>query len=166
MRLDPTRLAALRRAMILDSGPERAFDDITRLMASTLSVPITMVNLLDAERDWFKSRVGLPQTESPAATSVCEAFFDSDCDLIVVEDTRLDRRLCNHPLVLAPPHIRFYAAARLSIAGQTWGTLCAYDLRPRQITPEQCDKLRTMSRAVVDLLAQRGACNAKASAVG
>ena len=68
MRLDADRLAELRRAMILDSGPERAYDDITRLLATSLAVPITMVNLLDAQRDWFKSCVGIQQTQSPAVT--------------------------------------------------------------------------------------------------
>lgn len=166
MRLDPSRLAALRRAVILDTGPERAFDDLTRLMASTLAVPITLVNLLDAQRDWFKSSVGTQQAEGPTATSFCESFFESDCELIVVEDTLLDRRFNQHPLVVAAPRIRFYAAARLSVGGQTLGTLCAYDMRPRQLLPEQRDQLRTMGRAVVELLARRGAPPAAVSLTG
>ena len=83
-RLDPDRLAALRRLLILDSSPDRAYDDITRLLATSLAVPFTMVNLLDAERDWFKSCVGIQQTQSPSVTSFCEAFFHSAQDLIVV----------------------------------------------------------------------------------
>lgn len=157
MRLDNSRLAALRRALILDSGPERAYDDITRLLATALAVPITMVNLLDAERDWFKSCVGVQQTQSPAVTSFCEAFFSSTNDLIVVEDTLLDPRFQRHPKVSGRPYIRFYAAARLALRGQTVGTLCAYDIRPRQLAADQLDHLRALASAVVELLASRSA---------
>lgn len=82
MRLDTSRLAELRRAFTLDSGAERAYDDITHLLATTLAVPITMVNLLDTERDWFKSCVGIQQTQSPSVTSFCEAFFSTAVDWI------------------------------------------------------------------------------------
>jgi GAF domain-containing protein len=155
LRLDSTRLAQLRRALILDSGPERAFDDITRLLATTLGVPITMVNLLDEKRDWFKSCIGLPITESPAVTSFCEAFFHSPDHLIVVEDTLQDPRFATHPMVAGPPFIRFYAAARLAVDGGTLGTLCAYDIQPRSLSHEQLQQLQTMANAVVDLIASR-----------
>ncbi len=155
MRVDPSRLAELRRLSILDSTPERAYDDITRLLATSLAVPITMVNLLDAERDWFKSCAGIQQTQSPAVTSFCEAFFSSNLDLIVVEDTLADARFVDHPLVAGRPFIRFYAAARLVIGGHTVGTLCAYDVQPRQLNPGQLADLRTMAAAVVELFLQR-----------
>lgn len=157
MRNDPARLAELRRLMILDTGPETAFEDIARLLATALAVPITMVSLLDAERDWFKACVGSPLRESPAATSFCESFFRSDEALIVVEDTLLDERFREHPLVLGAPHVRFYAAARLVTNGQTVGTLCAYDLQPRRLEPAQRNELRTLMQAVVGLLGQRAA---------
>lgn len=155
MRLDTCRLAELRRALILDSGPERAYDEITRLLATTLAVPITMVNLLDAERDWFKSCVGIQQTQSPAVTSFCEAFFSTTRDLIVVEDTLLDAGFEAHPMVVGRPFIRFYAAARLMVRGQTIGTLCAYDIRPRELTLDQLDQLQTLAGAAVELISQR-----------
>ena len=157
MRLDIARLAELRRALILDSGPQRAYDDITRLLATTLAVPFTMVNLLDAERDWFKSCVGIQQTQSPAVTSFCEAFFSSTNDLIVVEDTLLDPRFQRHPKVSGRPFIRFYAAARLTVRGQTVGTLCAYDIRPRKLPAEHLDHLRALASAAAELIAQRSA---------
>ena len=157
MRHDPSRLAELQRIAILDSSPERAYDDITRLLATTLAVPITMVNLLDDERDWFKSCVGLQQTQSPRVTSFCEAFFHSDSDLIVVEETLADARFAAHPLVVGRPFVRFYAAARLLVRGQTVGTLCAYDVVPRQIKPEQVEQMRTMAGAVIELLRLRAA---------
>ncbi|MEO5843857.1 MAG: GAF domain-containing protein [Caldimonas sp.] len=155
MRADPIRLAELRRLMILDSSPERDFDNLTGVLASSLEVPIAMVNLLDERRDWFKSRVGLAQGESPAATSFCEAFFHSADDAIVVEDTTRDERFREHPLVIGAPHVRFYAAARLVVAGQTVGTLCAYDLKPRRIPADRLMQLQTLASAVVDLLRQR-----------
>jgi GAF domain-containing protein len=156
MRLDASRLAVLRHAMILDSLPERAYDDITRLLSTTLEVPIAIVNLLDVERDWFKSCVGLQQSQSPAVTSFCEAFFGTNRDLIVVEDMLLDDQFKAHPLVAGPPFIRFYAAARLIVRGETVGTLCAYDARPRQLSTDQLDQLRTMASAAIELIEKRG----------
>jgi GAF domain-containing protein len=160
MRFNTARLAELQRAMILDSGLEQAYDDITRLLATTLDVPITMVNMLDAQRDWFKSRVGIQQTQSPVVSSFCEAFFGSTADLIVVQDTLLDRRFSAHPMVIARPFVRFYAAARLTVRGQTLGTLCAYDVRPRSLSDEQLDALQAMAAAAVQLIGQRVGCAA------
>ncbi len=155
MRLDTSRLAELRRALILDSGPEGVYDDITRLLSTTLAVPITLMNLLDAQRDWFKSRVGIQQTESPAVTSFCEAFFSATCDLIVVEDTLCDARFATHSMVVGRPFIRFYAAARLLVRGQTVGTLCAYDVQPRRFASDQLDHVKTMAGAAADLISRR-----------
>jgi len=157
MRDDASRLAELRRLAILDSSPERAYDDITRLLATTLAVPITLVNLLDEHRDWFKSCSGIQQTESPRITSFCEAFFNSTSDVIVVEDTLQDPRFADHPFVAGRPFIRSYVAARLVVSGQTVGTLCAYDVQPRQLASQQIDHLRVMAGAVVELLRSRAA---------
>ncbi len=164
MRHDPSRLAELRRLAILESTPEKAYDDLTRLLSTSLDVPITMVNLLDEERDWFKSCVGIQQTQSPRVTSFCESFFDSTHDLIVVEDTLLDPRFANNPLVAGRPFVRFYAAARLVSRGKTVGTLCAYDVQPRRLSTEQVEQLRAMAGAVIDLLAQRARQHESASA--
>ena len=98
---------------------------------------------------------GVQQTQSPAVTSFCEMFFTSHSDLIVVNDTLLDERLAQHPLVIGRPFIRFYAAARLVVGGQTVGTLCAYDVEPREITPDQVQHLQHMAAAVVEFLRQR-----------
>ncbi len=157
MRQDATRLAALRQLMLLDTAPEREFDRLAQLAASHLGVPIAMVNLLDEHRDWFKACIGFPVRESAAATSFCEAFFSAEDDLLVVEDTRVAGRFADHPLVVGAPFVRFYAAARLTVDGQTVGTLCAYDLQPRQVSVEQLAELRTLASAVMALLAQRQA---------
>lgn len=155
MRHTPERLAKLRRLLILDSSAESAYDDITRLLATSLDVPISIVNILDDDRDWFKSCVGMPVTESPAETSFCEAFFNTAENLIVVEDTTASPLFSAHPLVTGEPFVRFYAAARLSIDGHTVGTLCAYDLQPRKISVEQIRQLQALALSVMELLVKR-----------
>ena len=155
MRKDPHRLAKLRELLILDSAPECAYDDIVNLLATNLDVPIAMVNLLDADRDWFKSLKGLPFNVSSAVNSFCEAFFHSTDDLILVEDTTLDPRFSSHAYVLDEPHIRFYASARLTLDGQTVGTLCAYDVQPRHISVEQLEQMRLLANAAIQLLGKR-----------
>lgn len=155
MRQDPDRLAKLRQCLILDSSPEQAYDDLARLLASGLDVPVTMINLLDSQRDWFKAGVGLQTTDGPADISLCEIFFYDDVDLLVVPDTTLHPLFAQHPRVINPPHVRFYAAARLVVGGQTVGTLCAYDIRPRTITAEQIEHMRLLAAAAVALLTER-----------
>ena len=155
MRKDPSRLAELRRQLILDTSVEKAYEDITKLLSESLEVPIAMVNFMDFDRDWFKSRVGSPLIESPVHRSFCESFFSSDEDVIVVPDTLQSEELSQHPLVTGEPHVRFYAAARLVVNGQTLGTLCAYDVRPRHLLPEQIEHLKVLTQAVVELLQSR-----------
>ena len=125
------------------------------LLAQSFDAPIAMVNLLDEHRDWFKSHIGLKQDQSPMATSFCEAFFRSSDDIVICEDTTLDPRFSNHPLVVAPPRIRFYAAARLEVNGQTVGTLCSYDIAPKKLSAEQREQLRVLAQAAMKLFAER-----------
>ena len=154
-RLTAARLDELRRLLILDSGPEKVYDDIVRLLAQSFDAPITMVNLLDQDRDWFKACIGLTQTQSPMSTSFCEAFFRSPDDIIIAEDTTLDARFSNHPLVTGPPHIRFYASARLVVNGHTVGTLCSYDMAPKKLAAEQREQLQALAKAAMKLLDER-----------
>ena len=155
MRNNEARLKVLQALAILDTAPEVVFDDLTRAAAETFGVPIAMVNLLDADRDWFKSCVGFPEPASPASTSFCEVLLKSDQELVVVEDTLQDPRFASHPMVVGQPNIRFYAAARLSVSGHTVGTLCVYDTSTKQVSSEQIEALRTLSQAAMDSLAQR-----------
>ena len=155
MRKNLERLEELRRCLVLESSAEQAYNDITRLLATSLGVPMVMVSLLDEDRDWFKAKVGTDLQASPASTSFCEAFFDSGQAVILAEDTRLDPRFAGHPLVIGAPHVRFYAAARLEVNGQTVGSLCAYDFRPRQISAEQLAQLQTLAASAMDLLRRR-----------
>lgn len=155
MRNTPKRLAELRRLLILDSSAENAYDDITRLLSTSLEVPISMVNMLDDDRDWFKSCIGLPFSQSPVETSFCEAFFNTTDNVLVVEDTAANPVFAAHPLVVGEPFIRFYAAARLSVNGYTVGTLCAYDLKPHKISVDQIQQLRALALSVMELLGKR-----------
>ena len=155
MRKDPTRLAQLRRQLVLDSSAEKAYDDITKLLSESLDVPIALIIFMDVNRNWAKSRVGFPLAELPVETSFCESFFNSDKDIIVVPDTLKSEQFRQHPLVKCEPHVRFYASARLVVNGQTLGTLCAFDTRPRQLLPEQIEHLKALTLAVVELLQSR-----------
>lgn len=155
MRKNDDRLKALQSLAILDTAPEVVFDDLARAVAQTFGVPIAMVNLLDAERDWFKACIGLPVAQSPASTSFCELFLKSDHDVVVVEDTLQDARFASHPMVVGEPNIRFYAAARLSLRGQTVGTLCVYDTSTKQVLSDQIEALKALRQAAMESLAQR-----------
>ena len=155
MRKDPIRLAELRRQLILDSSAEQAYDDITKLLSESLDVPIALIIFMDADRNWSKSSVGFPLPAVPVEISFCESFFKSDKDVIVVPDTLESEQFRQHPLVTGEPHVRFYASARLVVNGQTLGTLCAFDTRPRQLLPEQIDHLKALTQAVVELLQSR-----------
>lgn len=155
MRKNDERLEVLKSLAILDTAPEVVFDDLTRAVAHTFGVPIAMVSFLDADRDWFKACIGFPLTESPASTSFCQVFLNSDHDVVVVEDTLRDARFSSHPMVVGPPNIRFYAAARLSVRGQTVGSLCAYDTSTKQVSVDQIEALNALTTAAMELLAQR-----------
>lgn len=155
MRRDSERLAELRRQLILGSTVEHAYDEITRLLATSLEVPITLINFMDEDHDWFKSAVGLTPRESPTETSFCEAFFRTSDEVILAHDTTLDARFQQHPLVIGAPFVRFYASARITSAGHTLGTLCAYDMKPRKITVEQVETLQTLASAVMEMLRKR-----------
>jgi len=155
MRKNPARLAQLQQLAILDTAPEKVYADLARLLADSLAVPITMVNMLDAERDWFKACVGFPLAESPVETSFCEVFFDIANDVVVVEDTRTSDLFAKHPLVTGSPFIRFYAAARLTVGGQTVGTLCAYDVAPHKLSDDQMRHLSELAGAAMAALGDR-----------
>lgn len=148
---EPERLAALEAYALLDTPAERRFDDITRLLASLCDVPIALVSLVDAQRQWFKSRVGLDVSETPRDMAFCAHAILSD-ELLIVEDAREDPRFADNPLVLEGLKIRFYAGAPLTVAGgQRIGTLCAIDQQPRQLAAKQREQLGLLARHVVEL---------------
>lgn len=152
---EPQRLQALSSYSILDTPPEQAFDDFTHLVSQWLEVPIALISLVDENRQWFKSKVGLDACETPRDWAFCGHAILSP-DVMVVEDAAQDPRFAGNPLVTGEPHLRFYAGCPLiTPEGLALGTLCIIDRKPRQLTPGQLDVLRRLSRQLVNLLELR-----------
>lgn len=144
------RLRALRELEILDTLPEAAIDRVTRLAAQIVGVPIALVSLVDDDRQWFKSRVGLEAAETPRDLAFCSHAI-LNTEVLVVGDARNDVRFADNPLVTGPPDIRFYAGAPLMLTDDIrLGTLCAIDTRPRELSPEEAGVLSDLAAVVVD----------------
>lgn len=142
------RLRALRGMTILDSESEERFDRLTRLAQSLFEAPIALVSLVDAERQWFKSRQGLAAPETSREVSFCAHAILGD-DVFVVPDATLDPRFADNPLVTDDPSIRFYAGAPLrSSDGHGVGTMCVIDTAPRTWSAEQSAALRDLADIV------------------
>jgi signal transduction histidine kinase len=143
------RLKALRSYGILDTAVEPAFDDITKLASYICQTPISIVSLVDENRQWFKSEIGLGVRETPIAQSVC-AHALLEHSFLEVPDTMLDPRFFNNPLVTGNPHMRFYAGALLRTPdGLPLGTVCVLDDKPRVLTAEQREMLAALARQVM-----------------
>ncbi|HEY0791253.1 MAG TPA: GAF domain-containing protein [Chthoniobacterales bacterium] len=152
---DPQRLAALLRYGILDTAPERDFDDLCRLAAQICQTPIAVVNFVAAERQWFKSKVGLGAREPPFQFSICRHALLEE-ETLVVPDTLADERFRTNPLCTGEAGLRFYAGAVIRTPdGFALGTLCVLDRKPRQIRPDQLEGLRTLARQVMNMLELR-----------
>jgi anti-sigma regulatory factor (Ser/Thr protein kinase) len=145
---ETTRLDALRKYRILDTDPEEAFDDLTLLAAQICGTPIALISLVDEDRQWFKSRVGLAAEETTRNISFCTHAIQ-DTQLFVVPDALDDARFRDNPLVVNDPRIRFYAGAPLLTRdGEALGTLCVIDRLPRALTPDQLEGLAALKRQV------------------
>lgn len=146
---EEARLAALDRYAILDTDPEQVFDDLTLLASFICKTPIALISLVDEDRQWFKSRVGIDATETSRDIAFCSTAI-MQSDIFVVPDALQDERFRNNPLVVSDPHIRFYAGAPLvTEEGYALGTLCVVDRAPRELTPEQKEALKALSRLVL-----------------
>lgn len=151
------RLAALGRYRILDSQPERAFDEIATLASSICDAPIAVVNLIAKDRQWFKSEVGLGVRSTPLASSFCaQALLQRG--LVVVKDATQDERFASNPLVTGEPHLRFYAGAIIETPDRLpLGTVCVLDHtpRPQGLTVKQRQGLTSLANLTMDLLELR-----------
>jgi PAS domain S-box-containing protein len=155
---DERRLAALSALAVLDTPPEPVFDAITALAAQVCEVPIALVSLVDQDRQWFKSNVGLPGvTQTPREVAFCQHAIEQAA-VLEVPDAQADPRFCDNPLVTGQPDIRFYAGAPIEVAsGHRIGTVCVIDRQPRQLTPSQRSVLAGLAHIASLALADRSA---------
>lgn len=146
---DADRVAALQKYAILDSEPEQAFDDLTLLASYICKTPIALISLVDGNRQWFKSRVGISATETSRNIAFCSVAIQQP-GVFVVPDALQDERFRTNPLVVAEPHIRFYAGAPLiNDDGYALGTLCVIDRTPRNLGIDEEAALKALSRLVL-----------------
>ncbi len=151
---EKVRLAALARYQILDSEAEAAFDDLVKLAAYICATPVALISFLDAERQWFKSRLGVELTETGRDIAVCNYTVQQES--LVVHDLATDPRFAHFPYVREAPHCRFYAGVTLySEDNQAIGTLCVMDTEQRELTPAQMAALRSLGHQVMSQLELR-----------
>ena len=149
------RLKALAEYRILGTEPESCYDDITQIAARTCQVPISLMTLVDKDRQWFKSKVGFHANETRRDWSFCTHAIKENNPL-VVNDACLDERFVNNPLVTGNPKIRFYAGFPLKTNdGNKLGTLCVIDRKPGKLDSEQCSIMELLAKQIVSFLELR-----------
>jgi len=147
-RDEATRLETLRKYRILDTEPEIAFDDLALLASHICETPMAAISIVDGDRQWFKSRIGLPEQETARSIAFCSHAIEQN-GLFIVPDALKDARFRDNPQVTGVPHIRFYAGATLLARdGHALGTLCVIDRRPRKLTAAQTEALGALQRQV------------------
>jgi two-component sensor histidine kinase len=161
---ETARLAALRSYGILDTPTEQDFEDVVRIAAHVCNTPISVINLIEDTRQWFKAEIGLGVRETPLDVSIC-AHAILQPGLFVVPDTTQDPRFACNPLVTGEPNLRFYAGALLETPeGLPLGTVCVLDYQPRELTEDQAFTLRALARQVMTQLELRRALAAQKQA--
>ncbi len=153
---ESARLETLKQYRILDTPRETDFDELVRLAALILRTPISLVSLVDQDRQWFKGRYGLEVSETPRRLSFCAYTILQAPEVLEVPDATQDRRFADNELVTGAPHIRFYAGAPLvTPEGHALGTLCVIDTKPRKLTGVETEALRILSHQVMTQLELR-----------
>lgn len=143
------RLRELERRSVLDTAGDEHFDRLVQLASEVLGMPVALISLVDRDRQWFLSRLGLATQETPREMAFC-AHAIVDQEVLVVPDALLDERFSTNPLVVDEPHVRFYAGAPLRTQeGHNLGTLCVIDREPRQLSEHQVAMLKLMADLVM-----------------
>ena len=154
---EAARVIGLESLAVLDTGPEAVYDDATRRAAELFGAPMALVSLVDTDRQWFKSKRGMPAAETTREIAFCAHAIEEPDRVMVVRDAALDPRFAHNPLVTGDPNIRFYAGAPLvTSAGHAIGTICVLDTRPRDVDTQRLDELARLARQVVERLEQDG----------
>jgi GAF domain-containing protein len=149
------RLEALHELRLLDTPPDRQLDQLLVDLTQRLGMPAAAVSLLDRDRQWFKSRVGLSFCATPREVAFCAHAILGEAPM-VVRDATCDRRFCDNPLVVGEPGIRFFAGVPLSTpSGFALGTLCVIDYRPRELSRRGLALLTGVARTVMAHIAVR-----------
>ncbi|GAB4032267.1 GAF domain-containing protein [Spirosoma gilvum] len=153
---ESNRIDALRSYNILDTLPEQDYDDITTLASEICQTPISLISLIDDQRQWFKSNHGLDTRETPREYSFCAHSIIDPTEIFIVPDSRQDARFADNPLVTGDPHVVFYAGVPLvNEEGFPLGSLCVIDHVPKQLNESQLKSLRVLGKQVVNLLELR-----------
>jgi len=161
---EAARLEALKRYGILDTPSDPVLDHLTQVAADLCETPIALVSLIDPERQWFKSRIGVEAQETSRDIAFCSHAIQDPDVLMEVEDATLDKRFHDNPLVTGDPDIRFYAGNPLVTPdGFALGTLCVIDDKPRKLSQSQRNGLISLSKAVTSLFNERYQARLKAA---
>ncbi|MEZ0262863.1 MAG: GAF domain-containing protein [Alphaproteobacteria bacterium] len=150
---EESRLAALQLYQILDSGEEQVYDDLTKIAAYIADTPMALISIVDRDRQWFKSRIGIDVPETKREYSFCSHAIQSPRLPFLVRDAKRDDRFASNPLVTGAPNIRFYFGAPLLMNDKNaLGSLCVLDTKPRELSLKQIEALTALSRQVVLML--------------
>lgn len=150
------RLEELSTYAILDSIIEEDYDNLVHMAASICETPMSLITIIDKSRQWFKSCTGLDASETPRGISFCGHAINQPDIPLIVEDTFLDERFCDNPLVVDGPKLRFYVGIPLITEnGFPLGTLCIADTKPRKVSENQLESLKMLAKQVMNLLALR-----------
>lgn len=150
---EEARLAALSLYKILDTAEEQFYDDITKLAAYIADTPMALITMVDRDRQWFKSKVGLDATETPREYSFCAHAIKTPRVPFLVRDAKQDERFSSNPYVTGEPNVRFYFGYPLLVDDKNaLGSLCVVDNKPRELDLKQVDALAALSRQVITML--------------